>query len=172
MTANVESLGLDTGFETGLLLGERQCGALGYLFEKWTGFDRLRLEMTTGQVEGSCLVWDGRELQRAQVGGSKEMDLGEVEAKSITDMENTAPVTFPDLPVSNPLALPHEITYRWTVVPPALPKAARRLKTDSQLAVYQWKDTKYVVAPSPDRLEESLRLGAELGARVVVQRAS
>ena len=170
MTANVEARGLDEGFETGVVLDGPEQRTLRSILEAWeTTFHPLRVDVPRGDLEGSGVVWDGRDLHEARVGGSVEIDLGEIEAKSITAMEDEPPPALPEPAPSEPLTLPHEVVYRWTVVPPSLPKGAHRVHKDRSLPVFEYHGNRYVAVPSRDRLEEALHLGDELGARVVVE---
>jgi len=174
MTANVESPGLDTGFETGILLSPSQCEGLRTLMESWpqTFHFRLAENLSRGQVEGQCLLWNGKELREAKVGGKMEKDLGSVQAKSINLMAETKPAVFPEPDGGEVLSLPHEIVYRWTVLPPTLPKGAQRLKSEGNINLFQHKEKKYVTVKSPEDVERVAPKAKELGAEMVAESSS
>jgi cardiolipin synthase len=171
MTANVESRGLDTGFETGVQLTPAQCESLRTLMESWpkTFHFRLTENLPRGQVTGECLLWDGRGLSPAIVGGTIEKDLGTIQAKSLDSMAETEPKEFPIPDEGEVQSLPHEIVYRWTVLPPTLPKGAQRLKSEEDVDLFQHKGKKYILAKSPDDAKRVTQRAKDLGADIVAE---
>ncbi len=169
MTANVESRGLDEGFETGVVLSRQECQTLRRVLSEWSGFGRLSLDVKRGEIEGLCYRWNGRELEEAMVGGALVMELGEVPAESLPGLAETRPPAFSEPEQTRPVRLPHEITYRWTVVPPTLPRGAQRVRADGPYPLYRLRGTTYLVVPSPDKLEDAMRVAADVKARLVAE---
>ena len=125
MTANLETQGLDAGFEVGLRLNdERKAGVIETL-ESWA--EQMPWKYETQALRESvlgdiCLAAEG--LRRGQRTVIEEIvvRLDPVTAKDALQLEdNPAPPLTP--PSSE--EFPHRIRYEWEVHPPTLPPKAR-----------------------------------------------
>jgi cardiolipin synthase len=188
MTANIEALGLDIGYETGVLLTEPECKTLQDIISRWAGSFEYRFvtEYPRGKVRGDCLIWNGKELTKATVGGTAEITLNPITAKDLRSIESTESPAFSD--PANPAFIPHEAVYSWKVDPPILPKGARKIEMPvpkwdgaQQIApmvekmlsgsypVYELKGKKYIVVNTPDMLEKAAKQAVEENAILVVE---
>ncbi len=189
MTANVESRGLDSGFETGVLLTAPESNILLDIMSAWAkSFEyRFASETPRGQVEGDCLVWNGKELVRAHVGGSARVGLDAIIASDLRAIDATGPASFQD--PSNSAIIPHEAIFSWKVNPPTLPQDARimtkpKMSTEEDLwagkgveipgykhDIYEAKGKKYIVVSSPEKLEDAAKDAEVHGAILVADGA-
>ena len=119
-TANLQALGLDEGFESGVLLAGSQAETLNSIFQSWwEAFPlELALGLTRGDVTGPVTLWEEGRLVETTVKESCEIDVGVVESKSPDDVDAAEPRSFPPPPKTDNPVLYKEIVYRWRVRPP------------------------------------------------------
>jgi cardiolipin synthase len=120
MTSNVEARGLDEGFETGIFLENNDAEELRTILEKWWRDFPLRLSLSSkvGDVEGPVQLWQDDKTLRVSIEKHGQFALGEIEARSEDEIEQTAPSEFPKPSLPKNTTLYHEISYTWRVLPP------------------------------------------------------
>jgi len=126
MTSNVEARGLDEGFETGISLRNNDAEELRTILEKWWQDFPLRLSLNSkvGDVEGPVQLWRDDKPLRVSIEKHGLFALGEIEARSQDEMEQTAPSSFPKPSLPKDRTLYHKISYTWRVLPPKPLKAS------------------------------------------------
>jgi cardiolipin synthase len=120
MTSNVEARGLDDGFETGISLANNDAEQLRTIMEKWWQDFPLRLSLNSkvGDVEGPVQLWRDDRPLRVSIEKHGQFALGEIEARSTDEMEQTSPSSFPKPSLPKDTTLYHKISYTWRVLPP------------------------------------------------------
>ena len=127
MSANLETHGLDGGFELGVRLAGKRAAELRNRLERWS--DRAPWEIrpapALGELTGAVRVWHDSELVELDVTPRRPVDLGVFTAASADVL--IAPEE-PEAPRADGLPHPdhaaHELECRWLVQPPRLhPKA-------------------------------------------------
>ncbi|HEY3803512.1 MAG TPA: phospholipase D-like domain-containing protein [Kofleriaceae bacterium] len=125
MSANLQSDGLDHGFELGVrLIGDRASEVLGRL-TGWAGSAEWRLVVapTLGEAVGKVKLRHRDRLVEDEVKPSIDVDLGTVTASSAQDLVAQRP-TVPA--VGSLPRLAHELRCTWTVIVPTLDEMAPR----------------------------------------------
>ena len=120
MTSNVESRGLDEGFESGVHLVGKSAEDLRQVLEAWWREIPVELSVKArlGDVEGSLQVWQGDRLFRVLVESRGQINLGEIQAKSSEEMESNAPPSLRKPMISRDSILYKRILYTWRLLPP------------------------------------------------------
>lgn len=176
MSANLQTDGLDRGFEIGVHLSDVRSEWLKEHLDSWveqapTTLDSApRLGNLTGKVE----IWEHGKLAEVEISESKEISLGNHESESAEDLEYR-----PTLPEGPSIPNTHELLYRWEVTAPRLkPKSKpqhQKTKDKSKppvsypLPVFKEPNGRKVVAIStPDQLAEAKLIMKEAQATAVV----
>ena len=126
MSANLQSHGLDEGFELGVALeGERAEEVLQRL-EAWAAAApwRLRASSRLGDVEGRVKLWEGGRLEESRIVREVDLALGTVTAESAEEL--VAPM--PNLPRDEALPRAHAVRCLWSVEPPSLAAGAKEVR--------------------------------------------
>lgn len=91
MTANIESKGLDEGFEAGVILhGERAVELRRLLLEWWTLFGyEFKTNVKIGEVSGEVLIPKNNAFTRYDVREREDRDLGTIEFRSRENIDET-----------------------------------------------------------------------------------
>jgi len=127
MTSNVEERGLDEGFESGILLQDDDGRQLHDVLEAWWKELPLKLSLSTklGEVEGPVQVWLEDRSLRVSIERQGQIDLGEIEARSLEDVQKAASVSFRPRFLPRDTTLYHKVLYTWRVPPPRPLKGAK-----------------------------------------------
>jgi len=167
-TANLTAKGLDNGFESGMVVSEDDLLELERILNEWINEFSfvLKTNIPVGEIMGKILLPENNSLIEKEVKPYLTIDLSEIEANSVFEIESTEPKSFPH-PDSSELG--HEIRYEWTVIPPLLPKGAKRVKTDSELPLYKKKNQTYVVIKNEKEIELASQLSKTHHAKIVVE---
>ena len=125
MSANLQTEGLDRGFELGVRLDDDRAREVSGRLDEWAKAARWELlaSPTLSDIRGNALVWRGKRLDEATVETRRRVDLGLVTAKSADNLDDTAPSIPPsegELP-----ELAHEIVYEWSTRAPVLAANAK-----------------------------------------------
>lgn len=179
MSANLQSDGLDQGFELGVRFSDRRAQEVLERLESWCGAAPWRLEPKPrlGALLGVVRLWKQGQLVDAEIVTSIEVDLGVVTAESAAAIESHRP----QLPADKGLlpTLAHELRCSWLVAAPTLAaKAKEQLRlaegkdqpaTGYQPAVFREPSGRLVVAVrSVDELEQAHAVMAEVEAAAIV----
>jgi len=166
-TANLTAKGLDSGFEAGMTVFGNDLLELERILDAWyTEFSfTLNTQVPLGNLSGKIQILENNTFVEKDVKPSLSIDLGEIEANNIFEMESTEPENFPH-PNSN--ALGHEIRYEWTIIPPLLPPDAQRVKTNSDLPLYKRKNHTYVLIKNEKEIKKAKELSKVHRAKIVV----
>ena len=117
MTANIEDRGMETGFETGIILDSDEAENLKMLMESWVQLSQYSLfnKIKVGDVEGRVMLWDGEKLVEKSIEPVYEKNLGTLQAKKGKNIETVKPKNFP-LPQDS-TKLYHVHRYLWKALP-------------------------------------------------------
>lgn len=117
MTANIEDRGMDKGFETGIMLDEKEAEKLKVLMEYWTMQAQYHLvnKIRRGDVNGKVKLWERDKLIEKLVEPEYERNMGTMQAKVGKDIATARPKSFP-LPPDN-TKLYHVHRYIWKALP-------------------------------------------------------
>ena len=118
MTANFEKRGLDEGFETGVILRDKDAMTMLDFAESWK--ERFPLELfvdrRVGQVDGEATLWKDGELRKVTIGKKGKTDLHEFRVKKVEEVAGFEP-DFTRV-VEGGLEIFQEHTFVWTVLAP------------------------------------------------------
>lgn len=126
MSANLEPHGLDSGFELGVTLGDREREALRSVFAEWeqTAEWELLAQTTLGRVTGRIQIWKDRRLVDDEVLTTAKLTAPRREIASAELLESAEPGT-----PREGLPLAHRVLVEGEVVAPTLhPKAKEVLR--------------------------------------------
>jgi cardiolipin synthase len=117
MTANIEDKGMNTGFETGIILDEKEAEKLKGLMEHWITRAQYNLvgKVRRRDIQGKVKLWEGDKLVEKSVEPVYERNMGTLQAKKGKDVATAKPKSFP-LP-SDSTKLYHIHRYTWTALP-------------------------------------------------------
>ncbi len=120
MTANLEKISLQEGFEVGLLLkGLEAIQILEVLNHWWDNANwEYSLSKKLGEHPGTYLVLDDRDFEKHVIVESKTIPLGEQVIGDLASLESFRP-EFPDVNDA------HRVVYSWTTKPRQLPKKCK-----------------------------------------------
>lgn len=179
MSANLQSDGLDHGFELGLRLSDGRSQELLERLEGWCAAAPWRLapQPFLGALLGKVKLWKQEQLFDAEIVTSVDMDLGAVTAESAAVIEAGRP-RHPSDTASLP-TLAHELRCTWLVTAPKLAaKAKEKMRpaaekdqpaTGYQPAVFREPNGRLVVAVrSVDELDEARAVMREVEAATIV----
>ena len=124
MSANLQSDGLDRGFEVGVRLdGDRASEVRGRL-DEWSKAARYELLTSSrlGDILGEARVWHENRLDEITVEAERRVDLGSVTAESADRLDDAEP-SLP--PPTGKLPDAHEIVYEWRAQAPVLARNAK-----------------------------------------------
>lgn len=126
MSANLESKGLDEGFELGVHATGKRAAALRALLEFWIGSARweLHAESNVGACFGAALAWNGSQFLELDVAQHAVVPGPRIVAASADRLESASP----PVPSANGLPLPaHRLTLRWVIEAPRLAAGSKPL---------------------------------------------
>ena len=128
MSANLEAIGLDGGFELGVRLSGSRADEVGFFLTRWAEQRaewRLVVAPVLGDASGKVKLWHGCKLEESEIQPRVDVELDIVAAKSAEDLTADMPV----VPSSGPFPrLAHELRCRWVVVAPVLAANAKEVK--------------------------------------------
>lgn len=177
MSANLQSDGLDHGFELGLRLSDGRSHEIFERLEGWCAAAPLRLEPTPllGALLGKVKFWKQGQIVDDEILTSVEVDLGAVTAESAAVIE----AGRPQLPPGTASLLAHELRCTWLVTAPKLAaKAKEKMRPDAekdqppagyQPAVFREPSGRLVVAVrSVEELDQARVVMTEVEAAAIV----
>lgn len=168
MTANIAKLGLDEGFETGVILKAKQIMVLKNIHEEWKKRAKYISESQVKLVE----IKRGRldlENKLAFIEPPKEMkevDHGKIYVKNLESYFRK--VWDTDKIQKDYTAI--KIKHKAILLPPLLPPGAKKLELPEKgnVDVYELKKQKFICIKTPDQLSEGKELASKLGGQVVL----
>jgi len=176
MSANIQSHGLDSGFEIGVHLSDSRSEWLKNHLEDWIAQAPASLELAplVGSLVGRVEVWNQGKFTEIDVFEREDINLGTHQSESADDLEYR-----PDFPSRPSIPRVHQIHYKWEVAAPQLnPKSKpqyRKEKDKSKqsipfaLPVFKEPDGRKVVAiETPEQLPEAESIKATAKAVAVV----
>ena len=180
MSANLQSDGLDRGFELGVRLDGDRAGEVRSRLDEWSQAARWELltSPALGDVLGEALIWRENRLDNITVEAERRIDLGSVTAESADRLDDAEP----SLPPVDELPEPaHEIVYEWRARPPVLAANARPVlqpsdRTNGKPAAYdppvfdEPGDRRVVAVDSERQMPEARRVAASVEAAAIVVR--
>ncbi len=175
MSANVQTHGLDQGFELGVRLDQTHAQELFTRLMEWRDAApwQLAIHPALGGVVGKIRVWNQRRLEEFAVKSSIEIELDSVTAVSAESLQASRP-TLPDGGVL-PHHMAHQLRYIWRVEAPYLAKNAKEVFKTSKPQqsyvppVYREPGGRVVVVvASPTDLQPAALIKDEVKAEVIV----
>ncbi len=156
MTANLEKISLQEGFEVGLLLNGSDATQILKMLNHW--WDNANWEYSLskklGEYLGTYLVLDDRDFEKHEVVESKTIPLGEQVVGNLASLERFRP----DFPIVNDA---HQVVYSWTTQPRQLPKKCKPHKIEGlDDSIRIWKCDKnriFISASNQEELDKVLR---------------
>lgn len=179
MSANLQSDGLDHGFELGLRLSDGRSREILERLEGWCAAAPWRLEPKPllGAFLGKVKLWKQQQLVDDEILTSVDVDLGAVTAESAAAIEARRPRRPAE--TASPSTLAHELRCVWLVAAPTLAaKAKEKLRpaaekdqpgTSYQLPVFREPSGRLVVVVrSVAELDQARVVMGEVGAATIV----
>ncbi|HRQ70166.1 MAG TPA: phospholipase D-like domain-containing protein [bacterium] len=188
-TANIQAHGLDTGFETGVILSEDQRISLREILVSWKDIFPWHFANSASPKDhlGKISLADSS-LKEGVLEVIKDFPviLGDIIADSVLSFDKTADPEFKAPHIKN---FPQQITYTWTVKPPTLPlgavekfenyskeitddKGSIKIVTEKRPfipPVFEHKGKAYVVVEKESDIEKATLLSEKFKAKVVVK---
>lgn len=168
MTANITKLGLDEGFETGVILNEKQIVALKDIHEEWkkrakyiSESQAKLIDIKRGRLDLEnklALIEPPREM--------KEVDHGKIH---VTNLESYFKKEWDTGKIQKDYTA-IKIKHKAVLLPPLLPPGAKKLDHLEKWNVdlYELKKQKFVCIKTPDQVSEGKDLASKLGGQLVL----
>ena len=154
MTANLESKGLDQGFETGLYLEGVRARRIKSILEGWTKACRWKFNsgVQIGDLRGKVMVQGAKHYEERAVDNETSVDAGVL--KQTTLEAEPSPDTKK---LSSYLA--HRVILSYTIERPRLPRGATQIEDpESPLPVYRRGGNMFIAVLKLSDLEPAVRL--------------
>ena len=170
MTANLTELGLESGFETGLLLDEKDTAHLNQIIATWIG--KFPLEFLSKSklkdLPNKGYFFDEKDGKTSfTIHPETTNKLGKFIARSLELMNDKKPSHFPDVNVSG--IYYRKCVYEWEVEPPTLPNSAKKdLESKEEFEIYRTKKNKYIVISDTKHLKKAEKLAKDFNAKIVL----
>lgn len=170
MTSNVESRGLDTGFESGISLQGKDAVDLKSNIEKWwENFPQLLfINKNLGDVEGDVRLWSNGYLKKSTIIKTCEEFLGDFTVKSFDEMDTFQPRLVSRNSINQGLKC-HEYKFRWTLYPPKLPPNAKKISSEDEFEVFMYKEDVFIVVQRLAQLSKAKEIASKLQAKIVIK---
>jgi cardiolipin synthase len=177
VSANLEPHGLDSGFELGVALGDRERDALGNVFAEWeqTAEWELLTQPSLGGVIGKVQIWRDRRLVDDEVVTTARLTAPRREIASAELLESAEPAAQRE-----PLPLAHTVLVEGDIAAPTLhPKAKEVLREAGHEKdgprrepysprVFTHSGRTFVVVRAPGEMAAATELRAQLKADAIV----
>ena len=183
MTANFEELGLDTGFETGVLINDDRKNSIEKVLNKWIAHFPFKLEtyLSLKDLNGLIINWNGETgvLEEYSIIESKEITLKDKISKNFQDFVEYQ-IQDDDYHIDN---TGKEIFLKYIIkriiLPPLLPKNSREINFDSleketkkllkntSLKIYKKDKKNYIVISNLKELTQAEKIAKKLHADIV-----
>ena len=183
MSANLQSDGLDHGFELGVTLNGDCALEVRERLLGWSDVAHWELlaSPVIGDLSGAARIWQDSRLELTNVKAEACIDLGTVIAESADELDDTAPPPLP--PGGNMPELAYEVVYEWRVQAPVLAansKQVFRSTSDKKTIrvpfdppVFDEPSSRRVVAiNSPNDIGRARQVANDSGAKAFVLRQS
>ena len=168
MTANISKLGLDEGFETGVILNARQVQVLKNVHEEWK--NRVQYfsvsQMKLMEVRRTRLDLSDKLTPINPPKYTKVVDHGKIYLENLEGYFNQE--WDPGKIQKDYSAI--KITHKATLIPPQLPSGAKKLEqqVNEGIGVYESKKEKFVCIKNQNQLIEGKSLANKLKAKLVL----
>ncbi|TDT44555.1 phosphatidylserine/phosphatidylglycerophosphate/cardiolipin synthase-like enzyme [Halospina denitrificans] len=175
-SANLQTQGLDKGFEVGVHLSDTRSEWLKYHLESWVAQapKSLQIAPLLGSLIGKVEVWDQPQFKEVEISEEENINLGKHECESAEDLEYR-----PEFPAGPSIPTAHQRYYRWEVTAPQLKPKSKpehrkeknksRQSTPYALPVFREPDGRRVVAiRTRDQLQEALSVKVQVQADAIV----
>ncbi len=170
MTANIEKISLQDGFEVGVLLRGKTAEAIHSLLHHWwenADWEYLRSKKL-GTHLGTYLVLNDREFENHKIEEIKQVPLGSQTIEDLALFESFKP-SFPDV------ADAHRAIFTWTTQPRQLPKKCKPHKIEGvDEAIRVWKCNKnrvYISVSNQEELDRVLKVSERPKVPIVYHKA-
>lgn len=183
MSANLQSDGLDHGFELGVSLNGDRALEVRERLLGWSDIARWQLlaSPVVGDLTGDARVWHDSQLEETHVKAESRIDLGTVFAESVDKLDDTAPPPLP--PVGNLPEPAYEVVYEWQTHAPVLAANSKQTfrSTNDEKVTHVPYDTpvfdepggrRVVAINSPNDIGRARQIVSGGGAEAIVLRKS
>ncbi|MHA2040764.1 MAG: phospholipase D-like domain-containing protein [Candidatus Thorarchaeota archaeon] len=156
MTANLEKISLQDGFEVGIRLGGNIAKEILNVLNHWweNANWEYMLSKKLGEHLGAYLVLNDREFEKHVVEEAKSIPLGDLVIADLASLEGFRP-KFPDVSDA------HRLVFSWTTQPRQLPKKCKPHKIEGlDDSIKIWKCEKnriYISVSSEEELDKVLK---------------
>ena len=151
MTANVAKLGLDEGFETGVILSTKQVPVLKNIHEEWKKRVKYVSEsqVKLSEIKRVRLDLENKLLSIEPPKDMKEMDYGKIHVNSLESYFKKE--WDPGRIQKDYTAI--KIIHKATLVPPLLPPGAKKLERpeNGNVSVYELQKQKFICIKNQDQ---------------------
>lgn len=167
MTANVSRLGMDEGFETAVILNEKQIEVLKEIHKEW----KIRaqfvsfMEVQLDKIKDNYVEISNILEEKKPPLDTKEIKKGEIKVSNLEDYFKA------NLKIDHIKSDREALFVKYTAVliPPRLPKDAVKTKIEKKFGVYQANNKFYVCIKKEEELEEAKKIAKEFNARIVLE---
>lgn len=182
MSANFQKDGMDTGFETGVLLTDNRINGVREILNGWIQNSDSVLQVNThlGDVYGKIEAWENKKFIELDIKKNSTENLEPLTAESVHLMTDER-----DLPSANwKQVQSHKVNYKWEVKAPVLPKNAKeiyengdQIKKDKKATpksfsppVFQYQGKKLVVISVEGELASAIKQMEKQNCSAIVMR--
>ncbi|MFW9804781.1 MAG: hypothetical protein ACFFFC_19150, partial [Candidatus Thorarchaeota archaeon] len=170
MTANLEKISLQDGFEVGILLGGNTAKEILIVLDYWwenANWEYMQSKKL-GQHLGAYLVMNNREFEKHEVEEAKAIPLGEQPIEDLASFEGFRP-EFPDVSDG------HRVVFSWTTQPRKLPKKCKphRMEgVDDSIKVWRCEKNRiYISVSSKEELDKVLKIPEKPEVPILYQKS-
>ncbi|MCF2136447.1 MAG: phospholipase D-like domain-containing protein [Candidatus Thorarchaeota archaeon] len=166
MTANLEKISLQDGYEVGFILPKRHAVTLLKIIKHW--WDNANWDYALSRRYRDCvgkyMIFHNGQPEQRTIKKKRVVDLGEIALADLADYYSFRP-NFPE--TNDAIA----VTYQWKITPPILPSICKPI-TDSKyphLSLWERKKGKlYIAIKSEKELKEVLSVDRPPNAKIVL----
>lgn len=182
MSANIQKDGMDTGFETGMLLTDNRVNGVREILKAWIQNSDSVLQVNThlGNVDGKIEAWGNKKLIEFNIKKDSTENLEPLTAESVHLMTDERELPSPNWKQVQS----HKVDYKWEVKAPVLPSKAKELfenwdeiKKDKKVTpkpftptVFQHQGKKLVVISNKGELDSAIKQMAKQNCSAIVMR--
>jgi len=167
-SANLQKNGLDKGFESGIKVFNEDALELEKILTNWfKNFPLiLKTKVMLEDLMNKVIIFENNSFIEKEIKPIYEFDLGEIEAETIEQIENTRPKKFPEPRAKD--ILYHEIKYIWTIIPPQLPKNAVKIESNNNIQIFKLDKKKYILVKNKNELKIAQKLNEKIQGKIVI----
>lgn len=174
-TANLQPKGLDSGYETGILLKGNKLAKISQIVDSWTQSapwiykDSIEIGNTTEEI----LVRREIDTTRGKIQRYVAEQVLDMVEEELPDVQQLTLEIEPESQRKNTSSLSRKVKYSWQVVKPLLPKDAQRIEEDKEGSpgIFKKGNQIFIAITEEDEIPQAVELkqSKHKGARIVIQ---